>query len=186
MVWRGAGVGGAGVGVCGGWFFEGVADGRAVDGEAAEFRGDQVGPGASEGVEPADVPGLRGGVVGAEVFAENDEVAGGRGHAVFVGDGVAVEDEAALPGYVECLPVAGCGFYFCEAFPVADEEGESGEGRGGVRVELAESLRHGSVLREGQWRLRATEKKGQGGEEHGASRWARGEVVRQWLHWFVG
>jgi len=34
--WGGAGVGGSGVGVVGGGFFEGVGDGGAVEGEAAE------------------------------------------------------------------------------------------------------------------------------------------------------
>jgi len=140
-----AGVGGAGVGVGRGGFFEGVDDGGANHVDAAEVWRDEVGPGAGEGVEPADVPGAGGGVEGADVDAEDDEFAGEGGHAVLVGDGVAVEDEAAEPLGVEALPFACGGFDAGIALPTADEEGEGCElGRrvGGELAEVGLTRRH--------------------------------------------
>ncbi len=128
---------------------------------------------------------MGGGVVGADVHAEDDEFAGEGGHAVLVGDGVAVEDEAAEPLGLESLPIAAGGFDAGVALPAADEEGEGCELGRGVGRELAEDgieellmgvilwgMIHESGLRECCW--------GEGyPEAHGRSAGCVGLVFRR-------
>jgi len=107
-----------------------IGDSFFIDLDAAQLFRSQVHPGASQSVQPFDVPSVFLCVIRAKVYAEHEKLACKRGHAIFVGNHITIKNEASFPRRLQMLPSSIISLECGVATPFANQKSEPGEIRG--------------------------------------------------------